>query len=67
MWPRFFYEKLLFTIESLERLGKLESVQGVAYYVLVKKLEFLRSELVSHVPSDWRAWPFKDLLEALPK
>lgn len=39
----------------------------MAYYVLVKKLEFLRSELVSHVPSDWRAWPFKDLLEALPK
>ena len=36
-----FYEKLLFTIESLETLGKLESVQGVAYYVLVKKLEFL--------------------------
>ena len=39
----------------------------MAYYVLVKKLEFLRSELVSHVPSDWRKWPFKDLLEALPK
>ena len=69
MWPRFtsFTKKLLFTIESLERPGKLESVQGVAYYVLVKKLEFLRSELVSHVPSDWRKWPFKDLLEALPK
>ena len=33
-----FYEKLLFTIESLETLGKLEAVQGVAYYVLVKKL-----------------------------
>ncbi|KAL9961157.1 hypothetical protein ACROYT_G030050 [Oculina patagonica] len=31
-----FYEKVLFTIESLETLGKLESVQGVAYYVLVK-------------------------------
>lgn len=50
-----FYEKLLFTIESLETLGKLESVQGVAYYVLVKKLELLRSELVLHVPSDWRS------------
>ena len=47
-----FYEKLLFTIESLETLGKLESVQGMAYYVLAKKLEFLRSELVPHVPSD---------------
>ena len=62
-----FYGKLLFTIESLETLGKLESVQGVAYYVLVKKSEFLRSELVSHVPSDWRLWSFKDLLEALRK
>ena len=62
-----FYEKLLFTIESLETLGKLESVQGVAYYVLVKKLEFLRSELVSHVPSDWRSWSFKELLESLHK
>ena len=62
-----FYEKLLFTIESLETLGKLESVQGVAYYVPVKKLEFLRSELVSHVPSDWRSWSFKELLEALRK
>ena len=60
-----FYEKLLFTIESLETLGKLESVQGMAYYVLVKKLEFLRSELVSHVPSDWHSWSFKELLEAL--
>ena len=62
-----FYEKLLFTIESLETLGKLESVQGVAYYVLVKKLELLRSELVLHVPSDWRSWSFKELLEALRK
>jgi len=62
-----FYEKLLFTTESLETLGKLESVQGVVHYVLVKKLEFLRSELVSHVPSDWRSWSFKELLEALRK
>lgn len=35
------YERLLFTIESLKTLGKLKSVQGVAYYVLVKKLEFV--------------------------
>lgn len=62
-----FYEELLFTIESLETLGNLESVQAMAYYVLVKKLEFLRSELVSHVPSDWRSWSFKELLEALHK
>ena len=62
-----FYERLLFTIESLEKLGKLESVQGVAYYILVKKLEFLRSELISNVPSDWRSWSFKELLEASRK
>ena len=62
-----FYEKLLFTIESLETLGKLSSVQGVAYYVIVKKLEFLRSELVTHVGGDWRSWSFKELLEALRK
>ena len=36
-----FYEKLLFNIESLETLGKLDTVQGVAYYILVKKLELL--------------------------
>ena len=62
-----FYEKLLFTIESLETLGKLSSVQGVAYYVIVKKLEFLRSELVTHLGGDWRSWSFKELLEALRK
>lgn len=70
MWPRFTSftnKKPLFTIESLETLGNLESVQGMAYYVLVKKLEFLRSELVSHVPSDWLSWSFKELLEALHK
>jgi len=39
----------------------------MVYYVLVKKLEFLRSEFVSHVPSDWRSWSFKELLEALRK
>ena len=62
-----FYKKLLFTIESLKTLGKLESVQGVAYYVLVKKLGFLRSELVSHMPSDRHSWSFKELLEVLRK
>ena len=63
-----FYEKLLFNIESLETLVKLDTVQGMTYYdVIVKKLELLRSELVSHVPRDWRSWSFGDLLEALRK
>ena len=62
-----FYEKLLFNIESLETLGRLETVQGVAYYVIVKKLELLRGELVTHVQGDWRSWSFAKLLEALRK
>ena len=62
-----FYEKLLFNVESLQTLGKLESVQGVAYYVIVKKLEPLRSELATHVTGDWRSWTFANLLEALRK
>ena len=36
-----FYEKLLVNIESLETLGKLDTVQGATYYVIVKKLELL--------------------------
>lgn len=39
----------------------------MTYYVIVKKLELLRSELVSHVPSNWRSWSFADLFEALRK
>lgn len=68
MWPKFTsFTKSFSLLLSLETLGKLESVQGVAYYVLVKKLEFLQSELISHVPSDWRSWSFKELLEAIRK
>ena len=33
-----FYEKLIFQIESFEALGKLGIVQGVVYYVILKKL-----------------------------
>ena len=62
-----FYEKRLFTIESLKTLGKLESVQGVTYYVIAKMLEFLRSELVTHVGGDWRSWSLKGLRESLRK
>lgn len=68
MWPKFTsFTKSFSLLLSLETLGKLESVQGVAYYVLVKKLEFLQSEFISHMPSDWRSWSFKELLEALRK
>ncbi len=61
-----FYEQLLFNIESLETLGKLDSIEGATYYVL-RKLELIKAELVTHVKTDWRDWAFKDLLESLKK
>ena len=47
--------------------AKSESVQGVAYYVIIKKLDPLCSELATHVIGDWRSWTFAKLLEALRK
>ena len=61
-----FYEQLLFNVQSLETLEKLDTIQGTVYYVM-KKLEAVKAELVSHVQSDWRSWTFKELLEALRK
>ena len=61
-----FYEQLLFNIESLETLEKLDSIEGATYYVL-RKLELIKAELVTHVKTDWRDWAFKDLLESLKK
>ena len=57
---------LLFNVESLETLGKLDSIEGTTYYVL-RKLEIIKAELVTHVKTDWRDWTFKDLLESLKK
>ena len=48
-----FYEQLLFNVESLETLGKLDSVEGTTYYVL-RELEIIKAELVTHVKTDWR-------------
>ena len=39
-----FYEQLLFNVESLETLGKLDTIEGATYYV-VKKLEVIKAEL----------------------
>ncbi|CAB4010863.1 Pol poly [Paramuricea clavata] len=61
-----FYKQLLFNIESLETLGKLDSIEGTTYYVL-RKLEIIKAELVTRVKTDWRDWTFKDLLESLKK
>ena len=54
-------------LRVLENWKSFESVHGVAYHVLVKKLELFRSEFVSRVASDWRSWSFKELLGALCK
>ena len=59
-----FYEQLLFNVESLETLGKLNTVEGATYYV-VKKLEVIKAELVAHVETNWRDWTFRDLVNAL--
>ena len=61
-----FYEQLLFNVESLETLGKLDTIEGATYYV-VKKLEIVKPELVVHVKTNWRDWSFRDLVEALRK
>ena len=57
-----FYEQLLFNVKSLETLGKLNIIQGATFYV-IKKLEVVKAELVSHILKDWREWIFKELLE----
>ena len=59
-----FYEQLLFNVESLETLGKLDTIEGATYYV-VKKLEVIKAELVAHVETNWRNWTFRDLVNAL--
>jgi uncharacterized protein YtpQ (UPF0354 family) len=46
-----FYEQLLFNVESLETLGKLDTIEGATYYV-VKKLEVIKAELVAHVETN---------------
>jgi hypothetical protein len=62
-----FYEQLLFNVESLRTLGKLETIEGASFYIIIKKLEVLKAELVTHVSGDWRDWSFAELLEALRK
>ena len=62
-----FYEKLLFNVESFATLEKLKTIQGAAFFVIVKKLKLLKSELMTHVAGDWRDWTFTQLIEALRK
>ena len=60
------YERVLFNVESLETLRKLDTIKGVTYYI-VKKLDVVKAELVSNVETNWRNWTFRDLLNALRK
>jgi hypothetical protein len=39
-----FYERLLFNVESLVTLGKLDTIEGVIYYI-VKKLDVVTGHL----------------------
>ena len=48
-------------------LGKLETIEGASFYIIIKKLEILKAELVTHISVDWRDWSFSKLLEALRK
>ena len=59
-----FYEQLLFNVESLETLGKLNTIEVTVFYV-IKKLEVVKAELVSHVQTNWRDWTFRDLTALL--
>ena len=61
-----FYERLLFNVESLETLEKLDIIEGVIYYI-VKKIDVVKAELLAHVETNWRDWTFRDLLDALQK
>ena len=51
-----FYKKLLFNVDSLATLGKLNTIQGAALLVIIRKLELLKSELMTHVTGDWSDW-----------
>lgn len=51
-----FYKKLLFNIDSLATLGKLDTIQGAALLVIIRKPELLKSELMTHVTGDWSDW-----------
>ena len=60
-----FYEKLLFNVESLLTLKKLNELDTAARFTL-NKLEVIKSELVL-IDGNWRDWTFKEFLETLEK
>jgi len=60
-----FYKTLLYNVQSLETLGKIERVNGMARSVL-DKLEAIKADLVrGH--EDWQEWDLPRLVIALKK
>ena len=58
-----FYKKLVYNVQSLETLGKLEDVSGNTRSVL-DKLKGIKADLVrGH--EDWQNWDFPQLIKAL--
>ena len=58
-----FYKTLLFNVQSLETLGKLERVNGMTQSVL-DKLSGIKSDLVKGQAS-WQEWDLTHLIQAL--
>ena len=60
-----FYDKLLFNVQALETLGRLQDVNGYVRMSL-DKLEAIRGDLVQ-TDDDWQDWDFPKFLTALRK
>ena len=60
-----FYKTLLFNVQSLETLGKLQDVKGNVRCV-IDKLKGIKSDLVRG-QSGWQDWDFPQLVQALKR
>ena len=60
-----FYDKLLFNVQALETLGRLQDVNGYVRMSL-DKLEAIRGDLV-RTDDDWQDWDFPKFVTALRK
>ena len=58
-----FYEKLVYSVQSLKTLGKVREVNGYTRMTL-DKLEGVRGDLVC-TDEDWQEWNFPQLIKAL--
>jgi hypothetical protein len=60
-----FYEKLLFNVESLQTLSKLNEIDAAVRFTL-DKLAVIKHELAS-LDDKWSEWNFENFLEVLGK